>query len=244
MLNGLIHFPLKSVDAQHSVSFPFKSHDKRSQKSSLYCGFSTPVLPSASAQSSLAATREKNADQGKGWVPTFQMEMVSNKSPEGIFWEHAVVCPVVHSFQPVSGIVHYHTKSCYWLCCANGNFFFSIYLRVHLASSSSEAQWKRKQEVLLGSGQQRWSLSIMKCIQIRVFPQAQYCCDWVSSMSLRWENCAMPSAEGMFPVVGKVFSPSPTLSACSPSEATDPTTSPSQASFMCEHRGCVYSPAE
>lgn len=113
ILNGLIHFPLKSVDVQHSVSFPFKSHDKRSQKSSLYCGFSTPVLPSASAQSSLAATREMNADGGKGWVPTSQMEMVSNNSPEGIFWEHAVVCTVVHSFQPVCGIVHYHTKSCY-----------------------------------------------------------------------------------------------------------------------------------
>lgn len=48
ILDGLIHFPLKSVDVQHSASFSFESYDKRSRKSSLYCGFSTPVLPSAS----------------------------------------------------------------------------------------------------------------------------------------------------------------------------------------------------
>lgn len=172
ILNGLIHFPLQAVDVQHNVSFPFKSHDERSQKSSLYCGFSTPVLPSASAQSSLAATGEMNADWGRGWVPTCQMEMVSNNSPESIFWEYAVVCTVVRLLQPVSGIVHYHTESCYWLLCTNGNFFSSIYLRVHPASSCSEDQWKRKQEVLLGSGQQSWSLSITKCIWVRVFPQA------------------------------------------------------------------------
>lgn len=120
----------------------------------LCCVFSPPVLPSVSAQSSLAATREMNAGQGRGPVPTCQMEMVSNNSPEGILWEHAVVCMVLHSIQPVSGIVHYHTESCYWLLCASGNFFFSIYLRVHLASSSFEAECKRKQEVLLGSWHQ------------------------------------------------------------------------------------------
>lgn len=99
ILNGLLRFLLKSVDVQHSVSFPFKSHDKRCQKFSLYCGFSTPVLPSASAQSSLAATREMNADWERAecqpvrwkWFPIILQRVFSGSMQLFAWWYTACI---------------------------------------------------------------------------------------------------------------------------------------------------------
>lgn len=165
--------------------------------------------------------------------------MVSDNSPEGVFWECAVVCTAVRSFQPVSGIGHYHTKSCYWLLCANGNLCFSTYLRAHLACESTEVQWKRKLQVLLGSGQQRWSLSITS----QGVPQAQLCCDRVKCLSPRWENCAVPSAQDISHGKGSVFSLSPSL--CTFSFISNrPSHQPFPSRSVREHRGRVYLPAE
>lgn len=124
-------------------------------------------------------------------------------------------------------------KSCCWLLCTNRTFFFSICLRVHLASFSSEAQWKRKQ-VLLGSGQQRLSLSVW----VRMFPQAQHCCDTISCRSPRWENCTVPSAGGVSCGRGSVLSLSLSMFSLSSDKSNH---QPFPSEFrVCAHGMCLF----